>query len=499
MSVGMRAAFLAATALAGTIERLSFSRAWGESASLTSAFYYGDAPRFVEYAKAILQGRSFDNGIPFHPPGWPLLLAAILQLSGAAHGSDVVIPVTTVKIVIAVLSGAAVAMSALMAYEVAGLGAMIAAAFLGTFHFGHIVQGAVANSEALYSLCVMTTVWLSWRWLHAMGGRDSGWAAAAGAVSGCAMLVRAEFLAGAIVVFLVAWLAKANRAPLVAYPLFVCAVLAPSTIWHWRTLSAFNAAHVGRVAGPLPTFAPVTSYGPFNFAMANHPDSDGGPNRDHPMLDRCNEETGSRLSAGELDLQCPAVYELYVSGYAIGLRWILEHPGDALALAVRKVGTMLESFSYGYLIDDVGAGVDGTRRRVDMLAPSSAWLLPVHLLLMIAGAVTLRALALRLLAAPLVALVASTVMFYGYVRLGVAYFPVVWIFEGAAVAAIVARFGRRRVVSKESIVMALAALAVLTAIDAVRSGTTRAVVLTGPRTAGGVIIQDETIEMRRTR
>ena len=116
----------------------------------------------------------------------------------------------------------------------------------------------------------------------------------------------------------------------------VAVALLPTTIWHWRSLTAFNAAQRATVAGPLPRFAPVTSYGPFNFAMANHPDADGGPNRDHPMLDACNPETDVRLSAGELDLACPQVYDLYVHGYAIGARWLLGHPIDALALMRRK-------------------------------------------------------------------------------------------------------------------------------------------------------------------
>ncbi len=492
-----RAAFLAATTLGATIERLSFARAWGESSSLTSAFYYGDALRFVEYAKAIVTGRPFDNGIPFHPPGWPLLLAAFLQISGAQHAGNVVIPVTAVKVLIASVSGLSVGLATLLAYEMAGAGAMLATAFLGTFNFGHIVQGSVANSEPLYGLCMMLTLWAAWRWLHAVHGGGWAWSALAGAAGGAAMLVRAEFLACAAGLGLVAWLAR-RRADLAMYALVFCAVLSPSTVWHWRTLSAFNAAHVGRVAGPLPQFAPVTSYGPFNFAMANHQDADGGPNRDHPLLDRCTQEADVRLSAGELDLQCAAVYDLYVHGYTIGARWILDHPGDAVALALRKLGRTLGSLSFGYFIDNLGAGVDGTRWRVDIVDPSNAWLLPIHMLLLVGGVVVLwrESLALRLLSAAVFALVASTVMFYGYVRLGVAYLPMFWIFEGAALAALAGRAAGRRVLSNEHIVAAMAVLALLTGIDALRAGSTRTVVLNGIRTPSGALVQDETLEIR---
>jgi hypothetical protein len=298
-------------------------------------------------------------------------------------------------------------------------------------------------------------------------------------VCGGAMLVRADFLACAVVVTLTAWLAGTTRASILAFALTACVMLAPSTVWHWQTLTAFNVAHIGRIAGPLPQFAPVTSYGPFNFAMANHPEADGGPNRDHPMLEQCNDENEVQLSAGQLDLACAAIYDLYVHGYAIGIRWILEHPGDAVALEARKFDDTIGFLAHGYSFDDLGAGVDGTRRRVDMVDPSRTGLLPIHLGLLLWGVVVLwrRRLALGLLVAPATALLASTLLFYGYVRLGTAYMPAVWILQGAAIAALV----------------------ILVACDAVRSGTTRSVTLEGVRTPGGAVVQDETLDVQRSR
>jgi hypothetical protein len=133
-----------------------------------------------------------------------------------------------------------------------------------------------------------------------------------------------------------------------------------------------------------------------------------------------------------------------------------------------------------------------------MISLSSAWLMPLHLALLVAGAILVRrTVAVRVLAAPLVALVASTAMFYGYVRLGVAYFPIVWIFEGVAVAAFAARIAPRRFLSNQTLVVAMAALALLAAVDTLRSGSTRSVVLTGVRTPDGGIVQDETVEVHR--
>ncbi len=273
----------------------------------------------------------------------------------------------------------------------------------------------------------------------------------------------------------------------------------PTTVWHWRTLTAFNAAHVRDVAGPLPRFAPVTSYGPFNFAMANHENADGGPNRDHPMLDQCSQAAETSLTAGELDLACPAVYDLYVHGYGIGLTWLLNNPGAALTLMSNKVGMAIGFLAHGYFIDDLGAGVDGVRRRVDLVDPASRWLLAVHLLLIAGGIVVLRRrpIALGVVAAPLGALVASTLLFYGYVRLGVAYLPAVWVLQGAAAAALGHRLTGARAADRRVVGAVLAALALLTAVEGIRSRTPRAVTLDGARAPSGLLMQDETLNVFR--
>ncbi len=502
----MRATVVAAATLAAILERIWFARAWGEAAALTSAFYYGDAPRFVDYALAIIDHRAFDNGIPFHPPGWPLLLAGYLKLLGVHRGADA-IPVAAVKLLAACLSGATVGLATFVAGELAGTGALLAVAVLGPFHFGHIVEGSVANSEALYGLLLTTTMWAAWQWLRTnpAAGQvpDVALAGATGAIAGAASLVRPEFLAGALVIagFVFAWRRATAVPELAAFAIACAVVLAPSTVWHWRTLSAFNASHVGRVAGPLPRFAPVTSYGPFNFAMANHENADGGPNRDHPLFDRCNEETNARLTAGQLDLECPAVYEVYTDGYVIGARWIATHPIAAVELLARKVAFTAGSLAQGYFIDDVGAGVDGVRRRVDLVDPAHWPLLPVHLALAIVGALALRRrrATVAVIATALAPLVLSTLMFYGYVRLGIAYLPAVWILEGAGIAAIASRMSNRRAADARTAAWVLAAIVLLCVWQGLGVAGDRAVSLDGERTPDGVLIQDETLEITRVR
>ncbi|MFL6293072.1 MAG: hypothetical protein ACJ759_19435, partial [Thermoanaerobaculia bacterium] len=65
-------------------------------------FYEGDSETFYEYARALLNGRLYDNGIPFHPPGFAWVLAFIHTLVGAGAGHERV-PYFAVKVVTALI------------------------------------------------------------------------------------------------------------------------------------------------------------------------------------------------------------------------------------------------------------------------------------------------------------------------------------------------------------------------------------------------------------
>ena len=241
----------------------------------------------------------------------------------------------------------------------------------------------------------------------------------------------------------------------------------------------------------------------------------GGGDRDRPAPGRILETdrhrghqlTGGQPQAagyrgrgrGQLDLQCPEVYDLYVRGYAIGALWILNHPGAALDLMGRKIGYTIGFLAHGYFIDDLGAGAGGTRRRVDLIDPAAYWLLPIHLILVLAGLVILRTrpVALGLLGAPIAALLASALLFYGYVRLGAAYLPVLWILEGAAIAAGLQRFATRRPATPRTVAIAMTILIVLLGADALRSGSPRELRLDGARMPDGALVQDETLTVHR--
>lgn len=484
-------------------------------------FYEGDARTFRAYAAALVAGQPFDNGIPFHPPGWPLVLSLFFRLIGDSPLDGRAADPAAVKLLVASIGGLTVGLTTLFAARLVGSGAMLAVALLGTFHFGHVVQGGVPTSEPLYGLLTIVFLLLTDVWItrdtpthEDPAGAAAGWrvwsSGVLGALGGLASLVRPEFVASVLVLAVAHWRsgARAGRARLTlgAYALGFCAVLVPTTVWHWQSVSHFNADRAGRMPGPLPRFAPVTNYGAFNFAMANHPDADGGPNRDHPllaaeMLAAESGGSGAIPAQAELDLASPAVYELYVHGYAIGARWLLANPRDALALWWQKAAMASGVFAYGYLHDDVPAGVGGTRRRVDQLDPARRWLWPIHVVLVLAGA----ALVSRggdqrlLLAAPLFALASSTMMFFGYVRLAVAYLPIFWILQGAAVSALLARVVPSDTWRRRAPALVLAAGAVLLLVEGVGARHARLVTLDGPRDASGAVVQDETLSVERAR
>jgi hypothetical protein len=216
------------------------------------------------------------------------------------------------------------------------------------------------------------------------------------------------------------------------------------------------------------------------------------------MLALCSDEGERDLAAGQIDLACPGVYDLYVNGYLIGARWIVEHPAAALSLAASKVSYTIGFLAHGYLVDDMGASLTGTRRRVDVLDPDARWLIPVHLLLAAAGIAVLRRqpIALAVLAAPLGAFAASVLLFYGYVRLGVAYLPVIWVLQGAGVSRALAAAGARA--TRRTMAAAMIAFALIVAIEGVRRMPPTRLTLRGATLPDGTLMQDETLQIDDT-
>jgi hypothetical protein len=246
--------WIAGTVIAAIAERWWFPTAWDEGSLPASRFYFGDTRAFLSYAAALTAGKPFDNGVPFHPPGWPWMLSLLFRVFGWS-AEDAPDPFL-LKHVMAAISGASVGLAAWLAYALGGRAVMITTSLLGVFHFGHMIQAAAPNSEPLYGLLMVAVL------LGALEGRRHLWVI--GALAGFTALVRAEFLLCAALLAL--WLAF-DRSPgprgyrAVFYTAGVVVALLPTTVLHWRSITEFNRSHTATMPGPLPPFAPITSYG----------------------------------------------------------------------------------------------------------------------------------------------------------------------------------------------------------------------------------------------
>jgi hypothetical protein len=175
---------------------------------------------------------------------------------------------------------------------------------------------------------------------------------------------------------------------------------------------------------------------------------------------------------------------------------MVRNPADAVALLIEKGRRALGALAHGVLYDNFPAGVDGTRRRVDLVDPDSRVLLPVSLLLLAAGMWMLRG---RAAAWPLYAamttLALSTLGFFGYVRLSAAYLPVIWVFQSAAVSALAATLPMPGAVRRRPGLAAVLLMITLVAVSIGSLSVRRAVEIDGPRGFDGQVIGDETVRI----
>ncbi len=461
---------LTLTALAW-IHRCAFilsnqDRAWG-----FSIFYEGDAERFHLFARSILAGTPYDGGVPFHPPGFPYLLAGIHVLVGAGQPGAAV-PHLGVKLILALIGSLPVGLIYLLARPYLGRTAAAATALLSLYSFGLYVISATPVSEGLYLTLLLAAllVWsrVSTHALTAPGvpSRSSTWTLGLlGLLLGALALVRAEGLLVAGLLWAVG-LSGALRAPSGGLragagvrwtsagvpragagerpehsgaqpgltrrlqPWLLVALGGVVALTPWTVRNGVRLARVNRELGPqlaekLPTFAPITLYGPLNLALANQAGAGGGFS---PIW---SDPSGRRvdMGAGQLALRDPEHLHLFLHGDAVACEWIRANPGDFARLVGRKWGLLFESLKLGWTQCNFPGGLRGMRRPIDLFVPHShlgQWLLGP---LLLAGLAVLLArggpgrrwalVVVMLTGATLL----TTSLFFGYARAGVVMLP----------------------------------------------------------------------------
>jgi len=472
-------------------ERLAFLLGGKDRTWPFTVFYEGDAEHFYAYAQAILRGGSYDNGIPFHPPLFPLILSLIHAVSGD--------PVRHLlaRSILGVASALFAPMLYLFARDSLGRSAALAAGLLAALSFGLDALGTSATSEGVYLLLLLGLLLLA-RGIPAGGRAASLRGAAIGAGTGLLSLARAEGAAVGLPLLAI-WLGGLTRSePRRALRLAFAAaagfilVLAPWTIRNAVRLSEWNRT-VGRsIDVRLPTFVPLTAYGPLNFALANNDLATGGFQR--AILT-------SRSGAPVLDLADPQHSHYFLRGTGEGIGWIASHPGRFVRLCLVKVEIASRALDLGWLPWNVPMGRSGTRLPVDLFAPRGTGLRYVQLGLCAWGLLLLlrrggSRKSVLLLALPPLAVLLTTLLSFGYVRFGMIAAAFLFAFEGVALAWIAGKAPERiRSLARRTPVWgALLALLLATLIygaaqsrDYRASGTTDA--------PGGKLLRDAPIQI----
>lgn len=403
-------------------------------------FYEGDSEVFFNYARALLQGALYDNGIPFHPPLFAWVLAGLHTLLGVGATSD---PAANLRLkgVLAFLGSLPVGLLFLLARPYVGHGIALTAALLAAWHFGLMVLAIAPVTEGLYlSLFLGVLLAYTRRIPSPLSTRNLGdhpvrplTAFAFGGLLGLLSLTRAEGVLIALVLVGLSALGGSQRrirTPL-AIALGFVLVVAPWTIRNAVRLGALNHALAGRLAEPLPRFVPITIYGPLNLALANHAKADGGFSR---------EILSDAGHGSNLELTDPAHLELILHGERRALSFALDQPGVYLALATRKVGIYLGALRLGFTQWDLPGGLHGRRRAVDVFVPDSPLGTILLMPLMLLGMWVLwrRDEAARRLVGLVVLLTGGsllvTLAFFGYARQGLLLVPL-WLVLAASGAA----------------------------------------------------------------
>ena len=348
-------------------------------------FYEGDSEAFYRYARALLAGRLYDEGVPFHPPGFAWLLAAVQTLVGAGG------PATRAAPRGAAPTGARRERGGRSPLPprppVPGRGVALASARPHLYHFGSYVLAVAPVSEGPYLTLLLLASWCGaggWnirliprrlrrpidrRLPRAVDrSRSASGPFFSGVLLGLLALTRVE---GALVALLLSsasasgggCAAGAGHGPRLAPWALVAAgwllAVAPWAARNAVRLAEFNERHAGRLAEPLPLFVPLTLYGPLNVALGNHPGSDG-------------TFSPAPLTAGGgtmLDLEDPRHLEMVLHGQRMAWRWARGAPGAAARLVLAQVAALARRLAAR--LDAVGPA-----RRVDRRATAGGRLRP---------------------------------------------------------------------------------------------------------------------------
>ncbi|MCH9649049.1 MAG: glycosyltransferase family 39 protein [Deltaproteobacteria bacterium] len=434
-----------------------------DSALPFTGFYQGDAETFFRYARAILGGQVYDSGIPFHPPGFPYVLAGVQSLLGAGEATAQV-PHLAVKLALALVSSCSVGLIYLLVRPYLGKTVALVTSLLCLYHFGLYVIAIAPVSEGVFLSLLLASLWVWTRKLsHPLSAwgslagkvqnlpqREAAWGFTLGVMLGLLALTRAEsalLTASLWGIGLTGWLLRARTGeatartltPWILVALGVALTLAPWTLRNSRSLEATNQSLGAAMVEPLPTFVPLTLYGPLNLALANHSAAEGTFSRDL---------MSSQSQSGTLQLTDPQHLSFLLHGDEMAWSYIRANPREWLGLVGTKWRLVLETTKLGWSQWNWPGGLTGLRRPIDIFVPYSRAASMLQIPLLLLGLILClwkpgperRWGAIVLLVSGCTFLV--TALFFGYVRQGVLLTPLWASLLGFGLVSL-ARAGRR--------------------------------------------------------
>jgi hypothetical protein len=435
--------------------RLAFLRSNRDWSWPYTIFYEGDAETFFKYARALLNGELYDNGIPFHPPGFAYGLAFVHSLLGAGAGAEQV-PYFAEKATVALIASLSIGLLYLLVKPYLGRTVALLAALLALYHFGLYVIAVAPVTEGTYqTLLLICLLFWTRRFEHPLAApvlegeklKRAGplGALLLGLLLGALALTRAEGVIVGLILGLTGlagatgWLRARSWQALRPWLLVLLGwilIVAPWTVRNFIHLREANQRLAGRLAEPLPTFVPLTIYGPINLALANNPQADGTFSRAF---------LASSAHSDVLDLTDPEHLRFLLHGDRMAWDWVMSNPGAAGRLLLRKWSLFFTAWKLGWTQWDFPGGLTGLRRPVDVFTPDSGiafWLGPplafLGLILCLGTPGAARRWAILTLLLTAVGLLA-TGLFFGYIRQGLLLIPFWLTWVAAAVTAVARR------------------------------------------------------------
>jgi hypothetical protein len=342
--------------------RLLFWSGFEDRQLLYSLFYYGDSFRLNQEALEILKSNWNTSLLPYHPPVTSYLLALFYKFFGTPPEH-----LTAIKILLIIISAMSVVIFHHLARRFFSEKLALIAAIVFAAMFPMLVVSVTPNTESIFLGFGMLTLLFFARLKNSWNNKDAIWMGFCGALASLTRAVFASFFVvlavGLLIVAVPPRPTPARHRPLIVLIIAFLIPFIPWMIRNYCVLKQFNVEKSEKSLEPLPTFAPITCYGPINFAMANNLLADGKFAR--TIL------TGTNVAS--LDLNNPQHRHYFLHGYSEGFTFIQDYPQEFLKLIGKKLRLFIQGFSWGFGSTNIPGGLNGVRYPIDIFVSDSRW------------------------------------------------------------------------------------------------------------------------------